>query len=67
MKAGDNPNFPPDPRLVAAISEDLEAESRKAGRYGIWQLNFLFLGAILYIVWHVAEMYLRTAKLGVSH
>jgi hypothetical protein len=67
MKAGDHPNFPPDPRLVAAISEDLEAESRRVGRYGAWQLNFLFVGAIFYIVWHVTEMYLRIAMIGVFH
>jgi hypothetical protein len=51
------------PQMVAAASEGIrqaiESNSERANRFGHRQFMFLVAGAVLYIVWHVLEMYLR--------
>jgi len=65
VRAGRHPATGGDPVRKAAGAEILrgifEDHSSKANR--AWQLQFWFLvgGAVLYVAWHVLEMYLRTA------
>ncbi len=60
LKQGSHPDQPPHPELVqAAISgvhSALTTNGNKAQFYGAWQFRFLIAGAILFIVWRVAEM-----------
>jgi hypothetical protein len=51
------------PQLMAAASEGIrqaiEDNSNRANRLAHMQFHFLIAGAIMYIAWHVLEMYLR--------
>ena len=51
------------PQLIAVAQqstmESLKSESDAGARWATWQFRLLLLGAGLYVVWHVAEMYLR--------
>lgn len=51
------------PQLMAIASEGIreaiEHSSTRANRLAHMQFRFLITGAILYIIWHVLEMYLR--------
>jgi len=42
------------------LYEIFEDQSSKANRYANRQFRFLVVGAVLYVAWHVFEMYLRT-------
>jgi hypothetical protein len=42
------------------LNEIFEDQSSKANRFANLQFRFLVAGAILYVAWHVLEMYLRT-------
>jgi hypothetical protein len=50
-------------RMVIAsegIRNALDTNGNRAVRYARWQFQCLIAGAVLYIAWHVFEMYLRT-------
>jgi len=51
------------PFAAEAMKKHLDAENDKVGSRGRWQFRFLLLGAVLYIGWHIWEMYLRAAEL----
>ncbi|MBK8814175.1 MAG: hypothetical protein IPN42_01040 [Methylococcaceae bacterium] len=38
----------------------LEDDSNTCGKFGAWQFRFLIYGSLLYITWHVFEMWART-------
>jgi hypothetical protein len=42
------------------LQEIFEEQSSKLNRFAKMQFRFLVVGAILYVAWHVLEMYLRT-------
>ena len=42
------------------LHDILENQSSKASRYANLQFRLLVTGAILYVAWHVLEMYMRT-------
>lgn len=60
MRAGEHPDFPAHPQVVEEISKTIEEQAKNSGRNPTRQFNFLIVGAVLYIVWHILEMYLRT-------
>jgi hypothetical protein len=52
------------PQMIAAASEGIkqaiEHNASRANRLGHRQFILLVTGAVLYVVWHVVEMFLRT-------
>ena len=55
---GDNPN-----RIAIAsnaIREGMASNSDKIGKFSIRQFQYLVLGAVLFIIWHIFEMVLRS-------
>jgi hypothetical protein len=60
MKHGELPDFPSHPQLVRPVAQSLEEESRKSGKWNLWQFRLIIAGAVFYIAWHVGQMYLRT-------
>lgn len=64
VEDGRNPLAGAHPQLVAAASggirQAIEHNSNRANRYGRWQFRLLVAGALLYVAWHVLEMYLKT-------
>ena len=42
------------------LHEIFEDQSSKANRFANLQFRFLVAGAVLYVAWHILEMYLRT-------
>ena len=64
VENGTHPLAGQDPQLAAEaegeIHEAMERHARNAGRWGDWQFWFLVGGGILYVAWHVLEMYART-------
>lgn len=44
----------------ARIKEAADDKAKDAGRFADWQFRALVTGAILYLAWHVVEMYRRT-------
>ncbi len=65
VESGENPDVGQHPQMVAAAStgirEAIEFNADRANRFGHWQFWFLVGGAVLYVAWHVLEMYLRSA------
>ena len=61
VKGGEHPAYPPNPKFVDWVSERLEKGSRRAAGHATRQFAFLLAGAGFYIVWHVIQMYYRTA------
>lgn len=59
-KAGSNPEI----MGIASegILEAIEGNNKRASRFARWQFRFLVIGAILYVVWHVLEMYLHALR-----
>ena len=57
-----------DPAFMAVASQDTRERFNKASiamkRFGSWQFRFLILGALVYLIWHVWQMYLRTGGHG---
>lgn len=53
-----------DPEAIQVARETLsnifENQSNKANRFANLQFRLLVIGAILYVAWHILEMYLRT-------
>ena len=70
VKSGQHPNVGADPQrmtaAIEAIRQIIESNNKRANRLGHRQFRFLVLGAVLYIVWHILEMYLYTAMLPVA-
>jgi hypothetical protein len=54
------------PEMIQAASEGIrqavESNSKWANRYAKAQFRLLVGGAVLYVVWHVLEMWLRTIQ-----
>jgi len=44
------------------IMRAMEANQEVAGKYFKWQKGLFLVGMVLFFVWHVLEMYFRTAK-----
>ena len=65
LKSGSHPEQPDHPALtqgaVSGVGKALDHNSEKAYFYANWQFRLLVAGALLFIGWHVFEMYLRTA------
>lgn len=66
MKAGLDPLGGGDPAKIAfgvdTLWSMLDKNHTKSSRWAKWQLNCLIAGAVCYVVWHVLEMWSRTAK-----
>lgn len=64
VQSGRHPEVGSNPQLVQAASEGIrnamESNSAHANRLGHMQFRFFVLGGVLYVAWHVWEMYLRT-------
>ena len=64
LQVGAHPDQPEHPQhLEAAISgvnKALDFNIDKAQFYSVWQFRLLISGAVLFIVWHVLEMWVRT-------
>jgi hypothetical protein len=64
VKRGEHPDLEnSNPMTIEAaikgIKEAMEENSNRANHFFHLQFNFLVGGAILYIIWHILEMYLR--------
>ena len=63
VERGQHPEVGAHPQMMAAASEGIrraiETNSERANRLGHLQFRFLIAGAVLYVVWHILEMYLR--------
>ena len=63
VESGQHPEMAGHPQMMAAagqgIRQAIESNSERANRLGHLQFRFLVAGAVLYIVWHALEMYLR--------
>jgi hypothetical protein len=60
VERGEHPRISPHPDLLAGFREDVEKMDNQSIRPASRQFPFLITGAVLYIAWHVLEMYLRT-------
>lgn len=64
LQKGVHPEQPDHPQLLEAairgVTSALESNAKSAQFYGIWQFRLLIGGGILFIVWHILEMVLRT-------
>jgi hypothetical protein len=67
---GVHPEVGWNPEARAAASEGIRDAMKSNARVVVsaarWQFRLLVAGAVLYIVWHVIEMWLRTAAMPVS-
>ena len=66
VHSGQHPEVGTHPQKMAATSEGIlqafESNSDRANRLGNLQFRLLVAGAVLYVVWHVLEMYLRSGS-----
>jgi hypothetical protein len=66
VERGLHPKAGTHPDMIAAASEGIreaiESNSNRASFLGRMQTRLLILGAVLYVAWHVWEMWLRTAR-----
>ena len=60
IQEGLHSQFPNHPQVVEGIEAVVRESASKSGRWGAHQFRFLVAGAIFYVLWHVAEMALRT-------
>jgi hypothetical protein len=64
LKNGVHPNQPAHPveqkAAMEGVSSAMEKNSKKAQFYGAWQFRLLIAGAVLFLIWHILEMVLRT-------
>ena len=64
VEAGEHPRAGRHPQVMAAAAAGIlaatESNISRAQRYATWQFRLLVVGAILYVVWHVSEMWIRT-------
>lgn len=48
--------------IACEVYEDsLEKDQSKLRKHGKWQFRFLTIGAIMYLLWHILEMWLRSS------
>ena len=63
FQSGTHPEAGLNPRLIQAASEGIlsaaESNSNSASTFANWQFRLLVWGGLLYVVWHVVEMYYR--------
>lgn len=66
VEAGQQQEVGTDPERIGAASagirQAIARNAKRADRLGRWQFRLLVIGAILYVTWHVWEMWLRTAR-----
>jgi hypothetical protein len=64
LKAGSHPNQPEHPDelkgALLGVRKALDHNAEKAYVFAGWQFRLLVAGAVLFLAWHVLEMYLRT-------
>jgi len=64
LQKGVHSEQPDNPQVLEAamkgVRSALESNVRNAQFYGTWQFRLLIAGGVLFIVWHVLEMVLRT-------
>jgi hypothetical protein len=64
VQSGLHPEVGMHQQLMGAASDGIrsaiETNSSRSAKYAHWQFRFLIAGALLYLGWHVTEMYLRT-------
>jgi hypothetical protein len=62
--AGRHPELGKDPGKIGAgvegIMQAMESNGNAANKYFIWQGRLFYSGIILFILWHVLEMYLTS-------
>jgi len=65
VQSGQHPEVGIHPQKMAAASEGvrqaIESDSERANHLGNLQFRLLIAGAVLYVVWHVLEMYFRSS------
>ena len=63
VESGQHPQLGNHPDYIAEASEGLRGAFKKnaysANRFGHWQFRLLIAGGVLYVAWHVWEMYLQ--------
>lgn len=66
VQLGRHPLVGQHPELMAVaadgIRDALASNNSRAHRYARWQFDLLVAGGLLYLVWHVGEMYLRSRQ-----
>lgn len=62
---GRHPDLGNNPELIKAglkgYKEALEINCKRMGRYFAWQGYLFYLGIVMFLIWHIFEMYLRTS------
>jgi hypothetical protein len=65
IKSGQHPSVGTHPQMITAASdgirEAIEENSKRSVKHASRQFAFLIVGAVLFLAWHVTEMYARTA------
>lgn len=68
VQSGRHPEIGEHPQMMSAASQGIRdaivSNSDHATRLGKCQFALLVSGAVFYLAWHVAEMWLRTVKAG---
>jgi len=66
VESGNHPQVGYNPQMMAAardgIREAIEINSKRANLLGHCQFRALVAGGVLYVLWHVVEMYMRTIR-----
>jgi len=61
---GKHPDLGSNPEFIRAgvegFKEAMKINSKRMKRYIAWQGNLFYFGIVLFLIWHVFEMYLRT-------
>lgn len=64
IQSGEQPDIGNHPQMMEAASEGIrkavEHNSDKANSLSHWQFRLIIFGALLYLGWHIWEMWLRT-------
>ena len=64
LQKGVHRNQPNHPQLVEAaikgVDSAIETNVDNADFYAKWQFRLLIIGAVLFLIWHVIEMAIRT-------
>ena len=64
LESGEYPEFSKNPKMIQVITEGIksafESNSVKLCSYSNWQFRFLIIGSVMFIVWHIFEMAIRT-------
>lgn len=67
LKEGTHPKQPGDRQTLSiaidVYREEITKAARSAGFFGKWCFRLLILGGVLFIGWHIYEMYLRTVNI----